>query len=70
MDVMDSFDDSDDEPMPTEMLEDIPDGSKSHTSINRKESLYKIRDHIKKIQREWKGALLSTLNMGKVYTKC
>ena len=31
---MDSGDESDDEPMSTEMLEDICDGSKSHPSVN------------------------------------
>ena len=36
MGVMDSGDDSDDESMSTEMLEDISDGSKSHPIINRR----------------------------------
>ena len=36
MDLMNSLDNSDDEPMSTEMLEDIHDVCKSHTSINRK----------------------------------
>ena len=35
MDVMDSGNESDDEPMSTEMLEDILDRSKSHLSVNR-----------------------------------
>ena len=34
MDEMDSGDESDDEPMSTEMLEDIPDGSQNHPSVN------------------------------------
>ena len=34
MDLMSSVDDSDAEPMHTEMLEDICDGMKSHPSIN------------------------------------
>ena len=39
MDVMDSGDKSDDEPMPVEMLEDICDSSKSHPNVNRREEL-------------------------------
>ena len=33
--------------------------------MNRRESRYKINDHIKQIKMEWKGALLSTINIGK-----
>ena len=44
---MSSDDNSDAEPMSTDMLEDIPDGSQSHLSINSREARYKIRDHIK-----------------------
>ena len=51
------------------MLEDICDVSKSHPRINRREACYKIRDCIKQSQAEWKGALLSTRNMGKVFHK-
>ena len=47
------------------MLEDICDGSKSHQSVNIRESRYNIRDHIKQGQTECKGALLSVRNMGK-----
>ena len=43
---MDSGDESDDEPMSMEMLEDIRDGSKSHTIVNRIDASYKIRDCI------------------------
>ena len=50
VDVMDSGDESYDEPMSMEMLEDIFDGSKSHLSINRIEALYKIRDRIQQSQ--------------------
>ena len=52
MDAVDSGDHYDDQPMSAEMLEDIRDGSKSHTSINRRDSGYKIRDRIKQIQTE------------------
>ena len=63
MDTMDSGEDSDDEPMSTDMLEDICDGSKYHSIMNRRESRYKINDHIKQIKMEWKGALLSMRKM-------
>ena len=65
IDVMSSGDNSDDGPMYTEMLEDICDGSKSHLSVNMREVCYKIRDCIKQSQAKYKGALLSTWNMGK-----
>ena len=65
MDVTDSGDESDDEHMSTQMLEEIHDGSKSHPSVNRRETRYKIRDHIKQRKLEQEGALLFTLNMGK-----
>ena len=68
MDAMLSGDKYNAEPMSTDMLEDIFDYSQSHPSINRRDSCYKIRDHIKQVQVECKGALLSTRNMGKVYT--
>ena len=56
---------SDDEPMFTDMLEDIRDGNKSHLRINRRVARYKIGDHIKRGQAEQKGALLSMQNIGK-----
>ena len=62
---MDSGDESDDEPMSTEMLEDIHDGSQYHPNVNRIETYYKIRDCIKKRQQEWKGVLKDMQNMGK-----
>ena len=37
------------------MLEDIHDGSKSLPIVDRREARYKICDHIKQIQTEWKG---------------
>ena len=36
MDAMDSGDESDDEPMSTEMLEDISDGIQSHPNVNKR----------------------------------
>ena len=49
MDVMDSGDESEDDAISTEMLEDIPDISQSHLSVNRIEARYKIRGCIKQI---------------------
>ena len=65
MDVMSSGDESDAETMSTDMLEDISDGSQSHQGINMRDSRHKMYDHIKQIQAEWKGVLLSTRNMVK-----
>ena len=65
MDAMDSGEESEDEPMSTEMLEDICDGIQSHLGVNRIEARYKIRDRIKRRKSECKGDLLSTQNMGK-----
>ena len=41
MNLMDSGDESYDEPMSTDMLEDIRDGIKSHLSLNRRETRYR-----------------------------
>ena len=69
MDVMDSSDESEDERISVDMLEDLFDGIKSHTSVNIIKACYKIRDCIKQRHLEWKGALSSTQNMGKVLHK-
>ena len=61
---MSSGDQSDAEPMSTDMLEDIVISSQSHLSTNRREAQYKICDCIKQGQAEWKEAILSTQNMG------
>ena len=45
--VMSSGHESDDQPMSTDMVEDICDGIQSHRIKNRRETRYKIRDHIK-----------------------
>ena len=52
MDAMSSGDESDTEPMSTEILEYIRDGSQSHLIINRRYARYKIGDHIKQSQAE------------------
>ena len=62
---MSSGDQSDSEPMSTDMLEDICDGSDYHPNINRRKTRYRIRDRIKQVQEEWKGVLLSTRTIGK-----
>ena len=46
MDVMDSGNDYDDEPMSMEMLEDIYDSRKSHPIVNRRKARYKLCDCI------------------------
>ena len=65
IDAMDSGDESDDEPMFTDILEDICDVSKTYPSVTIREAHYKINDRIKQSQLEWKRLLLSTRNMGK-----
>ena len=69
MDVIDSGDESEDEHMSTEMLEEILGVSQSPPSTNMREAHYKICDHIKQRKTEWKGSLLSTQNMGKCLPK-
>ena len=60
---------SDDKHMSTEIFEDICNVSQSHPSVNRREARYKMRGCIQQSQAKWKGALLSTRNMGKVLQK-
>ena len=62
---MDSWDDSEDKSISTEMLEYICGSSQSRPSFNRREAHYKICDRIKQIKSEWKEVLKSTQNMGK-----
>ena len=64
-DVLDFGDESDHDPISTEMLEDIRDGSQSHPDVNRRDARYKISDLIKQRHLEWKEALEHTRNMGK-----
>ena len=49
------------------MLEEIHNGSQTHPNVNRRETRYKIRDHIRQRQLEWKGALKATRSMGKLF---
>ena len=62
MDVMDSGDESNDDTMSKETLEEICDISQSHMDINRREAHNKIRDCIKHRKLVRKGAF-------KIYTK-
>ena len=62
---MSSYNESDDEIMSTEILEDICDVSQSHPIVNRREARYKIRACIKQSQSECNEALLSTRDTGK-----
>ena len=57
MNAMDSGDDSDHDIISMEMLKKNCDRSQSHPNVNRREASYKICDHIRQIQLEWKGAL-------------
>ena len=50
MDAMSPGNEYDDEPMSTEMLEDIRDGIQSHPSINRIDTRYNIRGRFKQSQ--------------------
>ena len=51
------------------MSEDICDVSQTHHNVNRREEHYKIRDRIRQIQSEQKGALKATRSMVKVLHK-
>ena len=50
MDAINSGDNSDHDLISTEMLEDICDGSHTHTNVNRREERYKICDRIRQIK--------------------
>ena len=65
MDAINSGDESDHDLISTDILEDILDGSQTHTNVNRREAGYKIRDCIRQRQSEWKVALKATQSMGK-----
>ena len=60
LDAINSGDESYHDLISTEMLEDIRDGSQNHPNVNRREARYKIRDHIRQRQSEWKGVLKAT----------
>ena len=60
MNAMNSCDESDHDPISTEMLEYIRDRSQIHPNVKRGEARYKIRDRIRQRQPERKGALKAT----------
>ena len=62
---MDSGNESDHDPIFTELLEAICDGSQSHPNTNIRETHYKKRDHVMQRQSERKGSLKPMQNMGK-----
>ena len=62
---MSSGDESDAEPMSTDMFEDTHDRSQYHPRINRIEVRYRVRDSVKQRQAGFKGVLLSNGNMSK-----
>ena len=47
MDNIDSNEESDHDLISTEMLEDICDGSQTHSNVNKREVCYKIRDPVR-----------------------
>ena len=50
MENINSGDESDHDLISTEMLEDIHDGSQTHTNLNKREACYNIRDSIRQRQ--------------------
>ena len=65
MDAINAGDESDNDLISTEMLEDIRDGSHTHPNVNRRRARYKIGDSIRQRQLEWKGVLKATWSTGK-----
>ena len=65
MEDINSGDELDNDLISTEMLEDICDKSQTHLNVNRREASYKISDHIRHRQPEWKGSLKATGSIGK-----
>ena len=60
MDAINYGDESDHDLISTEMLEEIRDGNQTRPNVNQREAHYKIRDEIRQIKLEWKGALKYT----------
>ena len=69
MDNINSGDESDNDLISTEMIEDIRDVSQTNLNVTRRETDYKTRDRIKQRKSEWKVALKATRNMGKCLHK-
>ena len=62
---MDSGQESYNDIISTEILENIRDGSQSHTNVNQKEARYIICDRSRQKKSELKGALKATRDMDK-----
>ena len=69
MDEMSSSDESAAEPMSTDILEDIRDGSQSSQNINRREACYKIRNQIKQRQGGMERSIIINMKYGKRFTQ-
>ena len=69
MDAINSGDESDHDLISTDMLEEIRDRSQTHPKVNRREARYKICDHIRQRQSEWKRVLKSYTKHGKRFTQ-
>ena len=65
IDAMDSVNESDNDLIYTEMLENIRNVSQSHPNFNQREARYKIRDRINQRQSDCKRVLKATQNIGK-----
>ena len=65
IDAMDYCNESDDDLISTQMLEEILDRSQSHPNVDRIEAHYKIHECINQRQSEWKGRLKTMQNIGK-----
>ena len=65
MENLDSNEQSNHDLISTETLEDIRDGSQTHSNVNKREARYEIRDRIRRKESQWKGALKALQSMGK-----
>ena len=65
MENIDEKEESDDNHISTETLEDICNGNHTHQTVDKREARLKIRDRIKQSKLEWKGELKATHKMGK-----
>ena len=54
MENLDSNEESDNDLISTEMLEDIRDESQTHLNVNKRKARYKIRDRVRKKESQWK----------------
>ena len=70
MENLDSNEQSDHDLISMDILQDIFDGSQTHSNVNKNEARYKICNHIRQRQLECKGALKDTQSMGKGVNYC